>query len=268
MLEHMFGAATCSFPGCDRVRRTRGLCQTHYVQQRRTGSLWPIGTIRRQRRRCDFERCDKLAVNKGLCQGHHQQRKKGQPLRPLRPFYGRNGPCRFEGCIKPRVAGGYCAGHSAQYYSGRPLAPLFRPKKDCNFPGCPNRHYALGYCQGHRRQLRAGEPLRPLRPKLGRHLDRGYVLLFEPEHPNARRDGYVAEHTKVMAEVLGRPLRRFEEVHHRNGIRHDNRPENLELWARGMQPPGSRVSDLVEAAVKVLELYRPDLLSDPSRSND
>jgi hypothetical protein len=130
MLEHMFGAATCSFPGCDRVRRTRGLCQTHYVQQRRTGSLWPIGTIRRQRRRCDFERCDKLAVNKGLCQGHHQQRKKGQPLRPLRPFYGRNGPCRFEGCIKPRVAGGYCAGHAAQYYSGRPLAPLFRPKKD------------------------------------------------------------------------------------------------------------------------------------------
>jgi hypothetical protein len=68
-----------------------------------------------------------------------------------------------------------------------------------------------------------------------------------------------------MAEVLGRPLHRFEEVHHRNGIRHDNRPENLELWARGMQPPGSRVSDLIEAAVRVLELYRPDLLSNPGR---
>lgn len=39
-----------------------------------------------------------------------------------------------------------------------------------------------------------------------------------------------------------------------------HRPENLELWARGMQPPGSRVSDLVDAALNVLKLYRPDLL--------
>lgn len=87
------------------------------------------------------------------------------------------------------------------------------------------------------------------------------MLIFEPKHPNARTDGYVAEHTKVMAAKLGRPLHRFEEVHHKNGIRSDNRPENLELWARGMQPPGSRVSDLVDAAVRVLKLYRPELLA-------
>jgi hypothetical protein len=89
----------------------------------------------------------------------------------------------------------------------------------------------------------------------------GYVLIFEPSHPNAHRDGYVAEHTKVMAERLGRPLEPFEEVHHKNGIRSDNRPENLELWARGMQPPGSRVSDLIDAAVRVLKLYQPELLN-------
>jgi hypothetical protein len=56
----------------------------------------------------------------------------------------------------------------------------------------------------------------------GWRTDRGYVLLFEPTHPNAHKDGYVAEHTKVMAELLGRPLERFEEVHHKNGIRSDN----------------------------------------------
>jgi hypothetical protein len=127
------------------------------------------------------------------------------------------GPCRFDGCTKPRSAGGFCAGHAAQYYGGRPLAPLFKPKVGCDFPGCTNRHFALGYCQGHWRQLRLKRPLTPLRERTGRILKLGYVLIFEPSHPNAHKDGYVAEHTKVMAERLGRPLEPFEEVHHRNG---------------------------------------------------
>lgn len=54
-----------------------------------------------------------------------------------------------------------------------------------------------------------------------------------------------------------------EEVHHRNRQRDDNRPENLELWARGRQPPGARVSDLVEEAVRILRLYAPEKLSEP-----
>jgi hypothetical protein len=67
-----------------------------------------------------------------------------------------------------------------------------------------------------------------------------------------------------MASVLGRPLLPEEEVHHRNRQRNDNRPENLELWARGRQPPGARVSDLIEEAVRILRLYAPDRLSEPS----
>jgi HNH endonuclease len=110
---------------------------------------------------------------------------------------------------------------------GQPLKPLLQPKRDCDFPGCQNRHYARGYCQGHRLQLLQQRPLAPLRQKRGWRLDRGYVMIFEPTHPNARKDGYVSEHVKVMSAKLGRPLKRFEEVHHRNGIRHDNRPENL-----------------------------------------
>lgn len=97
-------------------------------------------------------------------------------------------------------------------------------------------------------------------------MDRGYIAIFEPAHPNAHKDGYVYEHTKVMAAQLGRPVRPFEEVHHKNGIRHDNRPENLELWARSMQPTGSRVSDLIDHAVRVLNLYRPDLLARPNEN--
>lgn len=141
------------------------------------------------------------------------------------------------------------------------MAPLFKPKEGCDFPDCTKQHFALGYCQGHWRQLRLKRPLAPLREKNGRILKYGYVFIFEPTNPNAHKDGYVAEHTKVMAAKLGRPLERYEEVHHKNGIRSDNRPENLELWARGLQPPGSRVSDLVDAAVRVLKLYRPELLA-------
>jgi len=63
--------------------------------------------------------------------------------------------------------------------------------------------------------------------KGGRKLVDDYVFLLKPNHPNADCNGYVKEHRFVMSEVLGRPLDSNEVVHHINGIRDDNRKENL-----------------------------------------
>ena len=66
--------------------------------------------------------------------------------------------------------------------------------------------------------------------------------------------GSLLQHRFVMEQVTGRPLLRYEEVHHKNTIRNDNRPENLEIWIK-KHPGGQRVEDLLEYAHWVLDTY-------------
>ena len=129
----------------------------------------------------------------------------------------------------------------------------------CTWPGCERPYSTKGLCELHYNRQRNGidmdKDASPRDRVVNRH---GYVQIRVPGR------GRVMEHRYVMEQHLGRPLAKWESVHHVNSIKDDNRLENLELWyGTGNQPKGARVVDVLAYAREVLERYGMTVIGQP-----
>lgn len=142
------------------------------------------------------------------------------------------------------------------------------PPLSCTIDGCNRKYKAKGYCAIHwHRWKKFGDPggAEVREPGKNLHTDymgrvwsitarksNGYVHAYAWGSNNTQST--IAYHRIVMQDHLGRDLLPHENVHHINGVKDDNRIENLELWS-SYQPRGQRIADKVAWAKEVLALY-------------
>jgi hypothetical protein len=121
-------------------------------------------------------------------------------------------------------------------------------KDNCSVEECLGIHHSRGFCGRHYAQWYSNKGGK-LNPELNPRSNKGKYRI--PDRVETK-DGYVTiridgkhvyEHRVIMEKELGRKLQRHESVHHINGKRNDNRPENLELWIGAIRY-GQRATDI------------------------
>ena len=213
---------------------------------------------------CSVDTCDRNPHGQGVCSKHYSRlTRHGFVVGPLK---GKNPAiCQVTYCGINIESHGYCVKHLRQVQNhGEITDHRKREAPQCKADECEKNARALGLCVKHRRWLdKTGDyNTAPSRKGVGRGTgnngsDYQFVKLADDlYYPNE----WIQEHRLVMANQIGRRLEGFENVHHINGDKKDNRIENLELWIIS-QPAGQRVEDKIAWAVELLERYAPERLS-------
>jgi hypothetical protein len=139
---------------------------------------------------------------------------------------------------------------------GRKKTRVGNCSNGCNKPiharsVCRTCYSRINYEENERE--RRGAKKHESHPLLTTQLDKSGYVRIKIGTGSGCRD-WVKYHRYVMEQFLQRKLFSFENVHHKNGNRADNRIENLELWVT-KQPKGQRPEDLVEYANWILKTY-------------
>lgn len=254
--------ATCTEEGCGKPQKGRGLCPHHYYRALKDGSLWDRPPTRVTKASdpeafiCSVDGCGRPKSTHGFCQTHHsRQERYGDPLAGP-PIAIRNAECSIDGCLRPAFARGLCPKHYSRLQ--RHGDPTRKRAKDLVTEGqcsvtlgngsrCSKPCKVGSMCAAHyQRFKRYGDPLAGRAPKgSGSTQRKGYRVL-----------GRRLEHRVLIEAALGRPLARHEVVHHRNGIRTDNRLVNLELRTT-VHPSGQSVEEMLDFCRDYIQTYGP-----------
>ena len=214
---------------------------------------------------CEDEGCERRHAARGYCGTHYRRSKHGADMnKPIRT-YEPSRLCSVDGCEQRHQARGLCIthyfrkAHQARYYP-----QVDSPVHKCQVMGCEKLVRAKAYCGAHYCRMQKGMAMQlPVKTKTYKAPQRrsaGIGSKFNDAKGYTRvrttldKNGWELEHRIIMELKEGRELLSQENVHHLNGIKDDNRIENLELWTTS-QPSGQRVEDMIPYWIEQLSLY-------------